>query len=83
MEDTRTKIVVFNEHTLGYIVSLMPNTLHVLRVNVSKGATFEILPSSKSITSDDTIRLASKEDFINFRLNLNIFNNPNMFVFKD
>jgi len=65
---TKIKLVVLNENTLGYIQPELPNICCVLRASILRGAVFEVLPSSKLISRFDTIRLASKADFEEYRV---------------
>lgn len=64
----RIKLVVVNGHTLGYILPQLPTMYNVLHASILKGATFEVLPSSKMINQSDNIKLASKQDFEDFRV---------------
>ena len=64
----RIKLVVLNEHTLGYIMPELPNWVQVLHSSILKGAPFEMWPSSKYICSPDKVRLASEKDFNSFRV---------------
>ena len=66
MNDQKIKLVVVNEHTLGYIHPEMPNTVGVLQASVLKGATFQVHPEPFS-TNGKKVRLASKQDFEDFR----------------
>ena len=57
----KTKLVVFNEHTLGYILPETPKTLGILHSSILKGACFEVHPKSKHISSIDKVRLAKEK----------------------
>lgn len=67
IKEDKTKLVVLNEHTLGYIVPNLPQYIHPLSISIRKGAPFETYPSSKWISKNDKIRLASAKDFEDFR----------------
>jgi len=63
----KIKLVVFNEHTLGYISPELPQYVQPLRASILKGAPFETHETSKYISKADNIRLASAKDFDDFR----------------
>lgn len=60
-----TKLVVIDEHTLGYI---LPNSKEVgiLHTSILKGSPFS--PSSTIYISNHNVRLASEKDFDDFRV---------------
>ncbi len=64
----KIRLVVFNEHTLGYILPELPDRVQVFHSSILKGAPFELYPDSKVISSLDKVRLASEQDFDNFRV---------------
>jgi hypothetical protein len=79
----RIKLVVWREHTLGYIFPELPNTLCILHASVLKGAAFEVNPSSKYIRDNDPeVRLASKEDFDRFNCFFGSFGNEKVYEYK-
>jgi len=63
----KIKLVVVNENTLGYIDPRQPDTYGILHASIFRGATFELYPTPKHISSLDKIRLASKKDFADYR----------------
>jgi hypothetical protein len=77
----RIKLVVFNEHTLGYIVPELPKYMFPIRASILKGATFETSDSSKLISSNDKVRLASEQDFDDFRVCFGGFGNESEYEF--
>lgn len=77
----RIKLVVLNEHTLGYIAPELPNYVFPLRASILKGATFETNASSKLISSSDNVRLASEQDFEDFRVYFGGFGNDKEYEF--
>jgi hypothetical protein len=64
----KTKIVVLNEHTFGYILPQLPNDVQILHSSILKGSPFGINQSSAPIRSGDVIRLATSMDFNDFRV---------------
>lgn len=62
------KLVVFNEHTLGYIFPDFPNYVQVLHSSILKGAPHTTQhPDCFLIHKDSKVRLASEQDFADFR----------------
>jgi hypothetical protein len=62
----RIKLVVFNEHTLGYILPEQPERVCILHTSILKGS--YLSNSSTIYVSDGTVRLASEKDFNSFRV---------------
>ena len=76
----RIKLVVFNEHTLGYILPEQPERVCILHTSILKGS--YLSNSSTIYVSDGTVRLASEKDFNDFRVMMNGFNNlPEIYEF--
>lgn len=67
----KIKLVVMNEHTLGYIFPEQPKYLHILHASILKGSTFPNDGQSVYIGRGATIRLASEQDFNDFRVVMN------------
>jgi guanyl-specific ribonuclease Sa len=72
----KTKIVVLNEHTLGYITSDLPNYVQILHSSILKGSPYGLNPDSILIGSGDKLRLASSIDFNEYRVSERGFINP-------
>jgi hypothetical protein len=77
----KIKLVVFNNHTLGYITPELKDYVQVLHTSVLKGYHTTVHPSSFYITKLDTVRLASPNDFDDFRVCFNGFNNINEYEY--
>lgn len=65
---SRIKLVVLDEHTLGYILPEIPTDIQFLHSSILRGSPFGINQSSVIIRHGDKIRLASAEDFEAFRV---------------
>ena len=72
----KTKLVVLNEHTLGYIIPSLPKYVQVLHSSILKGSPYGNWPGSILIGSGDKIRLASSVDFNEYRVSETGFMNP-------
>lgn len=80
----RTKLVVFNEHTLGYILPELPNYVQVLKESILRGATFRMFPDNSLIHSTDKVRLASEKDFDSFNVSMRGYKNlPEVYEFQN
>lgn len=76
----RTKLVVFNEHTLGFITPEQPEIVQQLHNSILKGSRYS--DRSTIYVNTGTVRLASEFDFEDYRCSFGGFNNPNEYVFK-
>jgi hypothetical protein len=80
--NTKIKIVVLNEHTFGYILPELPTDVQILHSSILKGSPFGINQSSAPIRSGDVIRLATSQDFNEFRVvESNEYKNPNEYEY--
>jgi hypothetical protein len=68
----RIKLVVFNEHTLGYILPEQPNRVCILHTSILKGS--YLSNSSTIYASDGKVRLATEQDFNSFRVSFEGYN---------
>jgi hypothetical protein len=68
MSQDRIKVVVFKEHTIGFIFPEMPNSVSVLHSSLLKGAPFELWPACKVINKPEEVRLASNKDLEDFMI---------------
>ena len=79
---TKINLVVLNEHTLGYIQPELPNYVNVLHASILRGAPFEVHPSSKLVSKSDNIRLATEQDFEDYRCSFDGYKNNNDYVYS-
>lgn len=78
--DNRIKLVVVNEHTLGYIDPRTPNTFNILHASVLKGSSYQNL-SAPSIPKNGKIRLATPKDFDDFRVDFTGYDNEEEYIY--
>lgn len=77
----RIKLVVLNENILGYINPGLTDLVHILHASVLKGATAANFQSI-IIGSGSNVRLASEQDFDNFRVSFDGYNNELEYEFE-
>ncbi|WAX17068.1 hypothetical protein PF672P2_00053 [Parabacteroides phage PF672P2] len=79
----RIKLVVYREHTLGYIRPEAPNTLCILYASVLRGAAFSLSKHSEFLFGSDWefIRLASENDFESYGLVWNGYDDPDKYEY--
>ncbi len=80
MADAKIKLVVLNENTLGYIQPELPNYVQHLHASVLRGA-YQSSPSL--IGSTDKVRLASENDFSEYRVHFGSFGNKDEYEFAE
>ena len=81
----RIKLVVADEHTLGYIIP-NSNNVSILQASVLRGASSacplsSMTPKPKSLF--ETIRLATAKDFDDYRVSMAGFDNKKEYEFAD
>jgi hypothetical protein len=64
----KIRIIVLNEHTLGYIHPGDISEVQFLHSSILRGSPFGIHQTSAPIRSGDTIRLATSDDFNEYRV---------------
>lgn len=75
----RTKLVVFNEHTLGFITPEQPEIVQQLHTSILKGSRYSA--NSTIYVNDGTVRLASEKDFNDYRCVFSSYYTPDKFEF--
>lgn len=63
----KIKLVVVDEHTLGYVVEQMEDRAFVLHQSILKGAPWQLHPHD-ILLSGRKVRLASEKDFEDYRV---------------
>jgi len=82
-QDRRTKLIVADEHTLGYIHPDAPASVSVLKTSVLKGGVFTTNQVyNVHISQYKNIRLASRVDFDNFNIHFEGYNMPSVYEFQ-
>jgi len=63
----KTKLVVVNENTLGYIIPELPDTISILHASILKGSVMVNNTGGYPI-NNNSIRLATEKDFEDYRV---------------
>ncbi|WP_176221490.1 hypothetical protein [Massilibacteroides vaginae] len=79
--EERIKLVVYKEHTLGYIDPKLPNNVNILHTSPLKGSPRITSDDSFCINNENEVRLAGKKDFDDFRVSFNGYDNKDLYVF--
>jgi len=80
----KIKLVVLNEHTLGYIQPEMPKYVYYLRDSILKGAPNNYNRQTNTLLSPkDKVRLASEKDFEDFRCVFGSFGNKEEYEYAE
>lgn len=80
---SRIKLVVYNEHTLGYIDPEFPQYVQVLHSSVLKGDSTTQLRDKILISSLTSIRLASKKDFEDYKVSFDAYEKDGNYAYDD
>ena len=86
MDDNNAKIklVVYKEHTLGYILPELPNSVQILHSSPLKGAIGTTnLQGNYHINNLNEIRLASEKDFDDFRVDFKGYDDKQVYEYND
>jgi hypothetical protein len=77
----RTKLIVVEENTLGYILPQLPNTLCILHASILKGSRYVSYSNIESFILPKEYRLATAADFEEFNQCFNGFMNPDQYEY--
>ena len=77
----RIKLVVYNEYVLGYIIPEQPYMVNTLANSVLRGASFRMMFEPYYIGAHDTVRLADRQDFEDFRVVFDGYDNTEEYEF--
>ncbi len=79
-KDERIRLVVIDEHTLGYIDPSEPNYAGILHTSVLKGSMLNKYNSV--ILLNKTIRTATKKDFDEYRVSFKGYSDKKKYIYK-
>ena len=74
----KIKLVVLEEHTLGYITELMPNYVSVLHGSVLRGSPYSIM-NNNALIGNNKVRLATEKDFNDFNVSFEQYKNKSKY----
>ena len=77
----KVRLVVLNEHTLGYIDPRLPNIVAHLHASVLRGAPSTNPLESSVIGASDHVRLASEADFDAYRVQMRGYLDDDAYVY--
>ncbi|MEO2050277.1 MAG: hypothetical protein ABGX00_00820 [Allomuricauda sp.] len=82
MAQEKIKLVVIDEHTLGYIFPELPNSAGILRASILRGSNFNDMGGSISLHGA-TVRLASEKDFDDYRVVFDGYKNSPEYEYEE
>ena len=81
---TKIKLVVYKEHTLGYILPELPNSVQILHSSPLKGANSTTnLHDNYHINNLNEIRLASEKDFDDFNVDFKGYDDKEVYEYSE
>lgn len=78
--ENKIKLVVYNEHALGYILPEIPNNVYIFNSLLRKGGSGHNF-GVRVITGIDNVRLANEQDFNEYKILMNGFKNDPKYEF--
>ena len=79
----KTKLVVINEHTLGYIMPETPNYAGILHTSVLRGSYYNGMGGPIYIKNEN-VRLDTKKDFDDYRVVFSGYEkHPELYEFQE
>lgn len=81
---SKIKLVVYKEHTLGYILPELPNSVQILQSSPLKGAIGTTnLQGNYHINNLSEIRLAGEKDFDDFNVDFKGYDNKEVYEYNE
>lgn len=77
----KIKLVVVENHTLGYILPEIPSGVCILHTSILKGSPYS--DSSHILVENHNVILATEKDFENFRCVFGSFGNGDTYEYND
>ena len=80
-DSEKIKIVVINEHTLAIIRPEYSDYAEILHTSILRGSYYNNLSGAIYIVNE-TVRLANRQDFKDYRMVITGFDNPDVYLWN-